>query len=202
MKKRNLIPLWYNFARVYEIAKLGNYSVRVIFENEYIEGFDDYKAIKKFYSGIQFSSTGQMVVEISKPDYDSTIRGETLSDIHTRISEAKKFAIPEYVKTGAIASLVKTATERLNLSMENIENAEAIAVTIARLALSNEVRIEHIAEAIQYRAVDETCIDAEGKAMQFGKNITIGRGLKNPTEIEEAISFLEKMIVPFLLSLA
>jgi hypothetical protein len=197
MKKqdRNIVMLWCNLSRVYEIAKLGNHSIRVVFDPEYIEGFDDYKAIKKFYSDVKFSSTGDIICEITKPyDYNDS-RGETKADIRIRVEQAKLYITPEYIKTDAIKTLMKTAINRLQMSLQDTQQVEAIAMTIAQLANTETVRIEHIAEAIQYRACrEDIAITAENKSIQFGRNITIGLTEKNPTDIEQAIEYLQSIL--------
>ena len=50
-------------------------------------------------------------------------------------------------------SLLKTAYERLGLQPYEVEIIISLAVTIAKLDQSTEIRTEHVAEAIQYRSV-------------------------------------------------
>jgi magnesium chelatase family protein len=104
----------------------------------------------------------------SKPQEKSeTIRARV---IQAREIQAQRFAGQEGIYCNAQISskqlqeicilntagtnLLKTAMERLNLSARAYDRILKVARTIADLSGSDEIKTEHIAEAIQYRSLD------------------------------------------------
>ena len=100
---------------------------------------------------------------------------EQSADIRNRVMKAREIQAERYKKHEGIYSnaqisskmlreicvintagqnLLKTAMEKLNLSARAYDRILKVARTIADLSASEEIKVEHLAEAIQYRSLD------------------------------------------------
>jgi hypothetical protein len=202
MKKRNLkengfniIGLWPNLARACEIALLGDFSIQVVFEKEYRQAFDDYEKIKMFYSKASFKSDGDLIVEIYRPDYEQFGRKyETLKDIESRVIKARSNELPDKYNGPACEALLRTATERLGLSLNDIDKVNSTAGVVAQLEGSKDIKPEHVAEAIQYiikvRVNHPAYCNAENKIIMFGNGIAVANHELNHDDVQNAIEYL------------
>lgn len=117
-------------------------------------------------------------LEVTPVDYKelSELKNyEQSVDIRTRVMKARKKQEERFVEYDAIHNnaqmnskqvkevcilsepgnaLLRTAMERLNLSARAYDRILKVSRTIADLDGSDEIRIEHLAEAIQYRSLD------------------------------------------------
>lgn len=157
----NVLGCYENVSRAYEIAQVGGHSISLAY---YKSGSDserdvnpkDCETVANAY-GFQSVSDGDLIVEVVRVQFDylmSQRKFETLEEINERIQAAK--ARPEVTrveKLDVCMSLLRTAYERLNLCTNDMQVIFKVAATIARMALCESIHIEHIAEAIQYRAI-------------------------------------------------
>jgi len=190
--------LWYNLFRAIEIAKTGDYSISVHFGEGYKSGFDDYKAIKKFCKGWfeNFVSDGDIKVELVKPaSYNVNSNPETFEIISNRIEKYLEFNKPDLNLCKSSESLLKTATQRLELSFNQIQKIKQIAATIAQMDFSNTIQVTHISEAIQYSFVYcDICYNAEYEYKTFGDNIKVKMCEIDIDTIKSAISYLNGLL--------
>jgi magnesium chelatase family protein len=110
--------------------------------------FDQMTADRKTESSKEIRERVILARDIQKERFkDST-------DIHNNAMMSSS-AVKEHCKINAAGKvLLKTAMEKLGLSARAYDRILKVSRTIADLAGSEEIKIEHLAEAIQYRSLD------------------------------------------------
>lgn len=151
----NLIALAVNISRAYEIAKVGNHTVKIV-ANE-LACKQDIDLLNEFY-GFKEVHNPDLVMELAYGTQDvlncfKTNGCETLQDINKRLP-GTLIEVSDTLDTPSF-TLLKTAIQRLQLGVNDVVIIHKVAKTIASLAESNKIKAEHIAEAIQYRPIKD-----------------------------------------------
>lgn len=156
-------------SRAIEIALAGAHTVAFVASKETVEAFgleslqEDVLLITRQCRVRLFRESSyakaDMVVELADFSMDSfwlsyDERTESFSEIDTRTSNVNQDQKLKIKDRSTTESLLKTVKERLNLTINAIEKILKVANTIAKLDGASEIRLEHVAEAIQYRSID------------------------------------------------
>lgn len=157
------VKLSLQLARAMEIAIVGKHRISVYANlDDYPTAKNDVKTALTSYSGINndraiiVDNNAHLMIEVVKPEFDNlfSIQFETLKQIQDRITEARRNSKPSQDIPNTAKALLKTAYERLNLGVNQIDSIINVASTIAQLEGKDKIETQHIAEAIQYQCID------------------------------------------------
>jgi hypothetical protein len=191
-----LIQQFYTFARAYEIALLGGFSITVVHHPEYTTAPQDFQLVKGFFQGIEYlPKNGTMTIELQQPPTTVRGEGETLADIENRVAKAKDNVKSFDYGDNACDILLNRVISVYQLSIQQVENIKQVAAVIAQLHGSTNIMAEHIAEAIQLSVYfADTLIFTENATIQFGKHISIDLCEKSKDDIKNAIEYLQSLL--------
>ena len=156
------VKLSVQLARGMEIAILGKHRISIYANlKDYPTAKNDVRTALTSYSiinndrAITVDNNAELMIEVVKPSFTELFRQyETLKEIQDRITLARKNTKPSLVVQNDAKQLLKTAYERLNLGVNQIDSIVNVASTIAQLEGKDKIETVHIAEAIQYQAID------------------------------------------------
>jgi hypothetical protein len=193
---------WPNLNRVYQIARLGNFSIRVVYPNDYIAGQEDYQMIKENLKNVEFKKDGELLVSIYKEKARIQTLESECNDFnkfeHDFDKLSKKETPTVFQSKETCEALLKTASNRLNFGLDKTERIYQIAAIIAKVDGKKLIGTEHVAEAIQYNCPSSTeesfYVEAESCNMIFGHGITIATTNHDKWDIENAINYLKSLL--------
>jgi hypothetical protein len=158
--KQNLVSLSINVSRAYEISRAGNHSMSIVFDatEDTAKSLEDNCILLREFYAVSADKKADIVIELNNIESQDILssyqaRCETIEDINQRIEDCKKSNIAPILELkGGILSILKSAIDKLSLSIRQVNSIISVSYTIAKLSKSKDVKIEHIAEAIQYQS--------------------------------------------------
>lgn len=155
MNNPNLIAVAANLSRAYEIAQNGDFSIKIIPGNDNVS-HKDIQMIRGFYN-LPARNEGDMIIELCYSPQDImnaySSKYETLDDINKRIEAYRNDQTEVDVRIGGAGEqLLKGAIDRLELGISDVDCIRKMASVIAKMGGSKKIQVEHIAEAINYKA--------------------------------------------------
>lgn len=148
---------WENLQRAYNIALISDLKICPVSTDPIHTDFNRCLERSNLLNLFTDKFDGAIIVELVKPQIepfglfpDTTINWQTGID-------AAKNPLPTEHESNTHEILVRTAQDRANLSLSDIEDVYRIAPYIAKLDGSAKIKIEHIAEALHYKIVSSGC---------------------------------------------
>ena len=111
-------------------------------------------AFNELSSALQFEKSSSIRERVIKARNIQEERYKNNEGVYANAQMSSKQLKEICVVSAAGQQLLKTAMEKLNLSARAYDRILKVSRTIADLAASDDIRPEHLAEAIQYRSLD------------------------------------------------
>ena len=111
-------------------------------------------AFSELSSTQEFEKSESVRKRVIKARDKQEVRYKDNEGVYCNAQMSSKMLKEICVISTAGANLLKVAMERLNLSARAYDRILKVSRTIADLANSEEIKPEHLAEAIQYRSLD------------------------------------------------
>ncbi len=153
---KNAIHLFPNVHRAFEVSVVSGLYIKPFCSPDYPvkQAMADLKCTGAL---LRMSDAGEIFCELYRPSFSEVFRERTpfdatqILDVLEPLSGKEKPT--EFYKTDTARLLLKTAWERANLSLHDYNIIMRIAQAIALLDNCTNIKTEHLAEGIQYRAL-------------------------------------------------
>lgn len=198
-KTTTIVNPWEHLKRFYEIALLGGFKV-VPISDEPI--FEDFNTFAKSVIGNIFASEGELYIELPAIKRDHFTPEVSFEGRVERVEAAKRNPKPtQFDNHYTHETLMATAQRRMNLSETALLSVKEVASVIAQLEGSEDIKLVHTAEAINYHIFVEYSQGSfsynlmEPEYMLI-KGVKIPVTFKDPAnayELDELISELQKL---------
>lgn len=144
---------WQNLNRALQIAMLGNHRITAVSAHE--KAFNDLNFYPVEIRSNYFYQDGQLWVELADSSYhwiDNNPIQLGISDEELKeVEQAKANILPtEFEHLNSSEILIKKFSEKTGAGQSEVQTVYLVAATIAQLCGNSKIRLEHVAEAIQY----------------------------------------------------
>lgn len=137
-----------NLVMAYEIALIGNFSIELRYSKEqYPNAVKDLPLILESFPDVKFKVGGDLIVELYKTDFTTN---DTIEKSLLKVGGASTPTELNPKSRRAAESLLKTAVDRLKLSISQQDLVMKIAAASAGLDKSKYIEIQNVAIAVQY----------------------------------------------------
>ena len=150
-----------NILRAYEICKAGGFKMRLYPTKDIDKNIISDKQLNEYNKLLQPVTTfdfndAYLLVEVVRPQFNSIFTAretESIEYINKRVVKALENPQPNIdINDESSLKLMWVAYDHLGLQPYEVEIIILIAQVIARLEGSTTIKVNHVAEAIQYRS--------------------------------------------------